>query len=178
MKSIGFFQIDEILPFTVKNALPANLKKKGIKKNSEEFIRLTEKEYNGVSVKMYSLRYNLFKQKGINCVCCGLKGEYFSLEQHDIPDNKDRYHFNLYGIRNGQHILITKDHIIPRSLGGKDTVNNLQAMCVECNNRKGNTNVQMIKESYDELKKQRDELLEECRRFRIEYEKINNSKVS
>ena len=33
------------------------------------------------------------------------------------------------------------DHIVPESMGGKDTLTNLAAMCGICNNRKGNTNV-------------------------------------
>ena len=39
---------------------------------------------------------------------------------------------------NGQEVLITKDHIIPKSKGGKDKLDNYQTMCVRCNKRKGN----------------------------------------
>lgn len=32
------------------------------------------------------------------------------------------------------------DHIVPRSLGGRDTLSNLQTFCNVCNNLKGNVN--------------------------------------
>ena len=34
---------------------------------------------------------------------------------------------------------ITVDHVVPKSLGGRDTWDNLVAACVRCNNVKGNT---------------------------------------
>ena len=33
---------------------------------------------------------------------------------------------------------MTKDHIIPKSKGGKDILDNFQTMCFECNTKKGN----------------------------------------
>jgi 5-methylcytosine-specific restriction endonuclease McrA len=33
---------------------------------------------------------------------------------------------------------LTVDHVLPRSLGGRDTWENLVTACVRCNNRKGN----------------------------------------
>ena len=33
------------------------------------------------------------------------------------------------------------DHIVPESMGGKDTLGNMQILCHTCNNRKGNTNI-------------------------------------
>ena len=49
------------------------------------------------------------------------------------------YHLNLYAVDdNGDEILMTKDHIIPRSKGGIDDISNYQTMCRLCNEAKGN----------------------------------------
>lgn len=81
-------------------------------------------------VKLLSLRLLLFK-RNTTCVSCGRKGSYFSL---DLPINHRRPHLNLYS---EDGVLMTKDHIIPKSLGGPDKLDNLQTMCVECNSKKG-----------------------------------------
>jgi len=94
---------------------------------------------NGVNVYMSSQRYKLFKYKGIRCIKCGIVGEYFILEQHRQKSayESKRFHFNLYGIdKNGKEMLMTKDHIIPKSKGGKNGLHNLQPMCMKCNNEK------------------------------------------
>lgn len=94
------------------------------------------KYFGKYEVKVNSLRLNLFKTKGLACVTCGLIGSYFTLEK-TIRDF--RPHFNLYGLNeDGEEILMTKDHILPKSLGGKDTLENLQPMCTICNGLKGN----------------------------------------
>lgn len=90
--------------------------------------------------KIYTLsdRYKLFFLKGYKCVECGLEGKYFALERTK-EDNSKRYHLNLYAIDdNGCEVMMTKDHIVPKSLGGKDSVKNYQTMCSKCNEKKGN----------------------------------------
>lgn len=109
--SVGHFKIEEVLPFIFK---------------------VKEKEYAGHTVKMTSTRYKLFATKGTVCVRCGLEGKYFSLEKHS-NDSLGKLHFNLYGIRNGVPVMMTKDHIMPRSKGGLGSLDNLQTMCVKCN---------------------------------------------
>ena len=45
---------------------------------------------------------------------------------------------NLYGLRQGKLVLMNRDHIIPRSLGGTDAIENLRPACEICNGRRGN----------------------------------------
>lgn len=109
---------------TVKNVLFEKLKKDA------------KVELDGDIINGNSQRYQLFFIKGTKCTCCGIEGKYFAKEKRI---NDKLYHLNLYGIDdNGQEVLITKDHIIPKSKGGKDVLENYQTMCVRCNKEKGN----------------------------------------
>lgn len=96
--------------------------------------------FDGDEVKMDSLRYHTFKN-GLKCVKCGIEGTFFTKERHLAAVKRDgRYHFNLYGVRpNGDEVLMTKDHIVPKSKGGPDRISNLQTMCTRCNAKKGNS---------------------------------------
>lgn len=99
-------------------------------------IRKYKKELDGDLLNPTSLRYKVFKTKGVKCVKCGIEGKYF-IKERDI--NNPYYHLNLYAIdENGNEILMTKDHIFPKSKGGKDIIENFQTMCFKCNIEKGN----------------------------------------
>lgn len=101
---------------------------------------IRDKEFDGDMVHMDSQRYIVFNNN-LKCQHCGIEGKYFVKESNDYKkEEKDRiYHFNLYGIdENGEEVLMTKDHIIPKSKGGKNTISNYQTMCVHCNMKKGN----------------------------------------
>lgn len=87
-------------------------------------------------VKMGSSRYKVFA-KSLVCVSCSLAGQYFALEQDENVDELATWHFNLYGLNGCTEVLFTKDHIIPRALGGSNTVENYQTMCAPCNVKKG-----------------------------------------
>ena len=99
-----------------------------------------DKIFRDKIVDMNSLRYHTFK-KSLICASCGLEGTIFWLEKNLAEKNSDpnRYHFNLYGIRDEFEVLFTKDHINPRSKGGKNHISNLQTMCTDYNLKKGNT---------------------------------------
>jgi 5-methylcytosine-specific restriction endonuclease McrA len=74
--------------------------------------------------------------KGVTCTTCGIKGMYF---MKTLYGDQPRPHLNLYGIDNhGNEVLMTSDHIIPRSRGGGNGLGNRQTMCNKCNIKKGN----------------------------------------
>ena len=130
---IGEYSLDEVLPYVVNTSTILKLKKSRVKKGTDAWIEQTEREYDGHMVKMSSQRYQLFASKGVTCVECGLEGKFFGLEKTK-HDEGNRYHFNLYGEDEiGCEVLITKDHIQPKSKGGKNTLDNYQVMCFECN---------------------------------------------
>jgi len=97
---------------------------------------------HGHRVKMWSKRYQNFRDHGVTCVKCGIKGVYFRLECQCLHANWEgnAWHFNLYALdENGKEIMMTKDHIIPRSKGGANGINNLQTMCSFCNLKKSDS---------------------------------------
>lgn len=97
-------------------------------------------------VKMNSQRYHVFKQSR-TCCACGLEGKQMIL---DINPGDQSPHFNLYGEEDGRLVLMTKDHIIPKSKGGSDTLENYSTMCSVCNNLKGAYDL-----TYEAVKKMR-----------------------
>jgi hypothetical protein len=91
---------------------------------------------DGDIIKGNSHRYQTFFAKGTKCVCCGIEGKYFAKEK---GRNAKSYHLNLYAIdKDGNEVLMTKDHIVPKSKGGHDHIDNYQTMCEVCNMAKGN----------------------------------------
>jgi len=103
-------------------------------------VGIWEMNFRGHPVRMDSQRYRVFKEKGTTCVTCGLKGRHFRLERHALDKRiaRNRFHFNLYAVNGaGQEVLMTKDHIIPKSRGGNNKLENLQPMCRHCNEKKG-----------------------------------------
>lgn len=87
-------------------------------------------------IKVQSTRLQCFKRSKI-CVECGLVGTVISIDTFTINSDRQGFHFNLYGEKDGKSRLMTKDHITPKSKGGQDYLGNLQTMCDHCNNRKG-----------------------------------------
>lgn len=89
-------------------------------------------EFDGYPVKTFSQRYSVFLNNH-KCVVCGLEATHYRLERQIGAKN---YHFNLYGMKDGEEVLFTKDHIIPRSKGGQNNCYNYQTMCEFCNQEK------------------------------------------
>ena len=89
----------------------------------------------GFDLKIGTLRLVNFKQNGIVCEYCGREATHFELNTfvHDKEDIMSP-HFNLFS--NG--VLMTQDHVIPKSKDGKDTLDNLVVACLICNSNKAN----------------------------------------
>lgn len=86
-------------------------------------------------LKANSARYKLFKRKGLVCRRCGRRANAACIE---ASEPGTRPHVNFYLIRPGEKdLLFTKDHIIPKCKGGKNTQANYQPMCTRCNSKKG-----------------------------------------
>ena len=94
-------------------------------------------KFGSARIRMNSQRYITFKEKGTKCVCCGIEGKYFKMDKF----KHDKYfHFNLYALNEkGQEVLMTKDHIDPKSNGGKNHIDNYQTMCTICNFEKSDS---------------------------------------
>jgi len=91
--------------------------------------------FDGDPINMGRITFKVFKAMGTTCVSCGIEGQYFIKEKD--PDDPF-FTLNLYAIdEQGNEVMMTKDHIIPRALGGSDDPENLQVMCQRCNLKKG-----------------------------------------
>lgn len=100
-------------------------------------------QWRTFNVKMSGERMKLLGRTQ-KCACCGVEGKFFWLESSGARPP----HFNLYGVfKSGRAVLMTMDHITPKSKGGKTEESNLQLLCSRCN----------------EVKKDHDMTLEELR---------------
>lgn len=126
------YSIEEVFKFCGEWLNPEYSNSRENRKNKRH-----REEFDGFLVKPYSERYQTFYNKGIKCSKCGIEGKYFMLEPHAGDEETNIRHFNLY---TADGILMTKDHIIPRSKGGKNHISNYQTMCCSCNEKKGNEN--------------------------------------
>lgn len=97
--------------------------------NSKKKFHVDGKVY---LVKMDSQRYYVFNN---NCCCvsCGIEGTRMVLDMHEGDQSP---HFNLYAEEDERLVLMTKDHILPKSKGGKNVLSNYQTMCSVCNSLK------------------------------------------
>lgn len=92
---------------------------------------------DGELIKISVKHAKLFMSTGLVCKKCGTRGFIFALEHSKI--NKD-YHLGLYGYDEvGDEVLLTIDHIFPKSKGGKNILKNYQTLCKDCNVEKGDT---------------------------------------
>jgi hypothetical protein len=66
-----------------------------------------------VRIKHRSQRYKLFRDN-LQCVSCGRVGNMVSLDRV-LTNGKPTFHFNLLCVENGEIVMMTKDHIKPKS---------------------------------------------------------------
>jgi 5-methylcytosine-specific restriction endonuclease McrA len=109
--------------------------KENVNVKNHYVLEYNNKKYN---IKLTSDRYLNFYHNGVVCKHCGLEGLYFWVENNTTQTSN--YHLNLYGLdKHGREIMLTKDHILPKSKGGEDKLENFQVLCENCNVKKGNT---------------------------------------
>jgi hypothetical protein len=99
-------------------------------------------EVRGVAVSANTESLKTFKKRGPKCWLCGLEGEFFAAEKQR---DQEVVHIKLYGKQGKKEVMLTKDHVIPKSWGGRDTMKNYRVLCSVCNNQLGKF-YQMMKE--------------------------------
>lgn len=79
-----------------------------------------------------------FYYKGRKCVSCGIEGDRIVLwyDWHWKPLEFAPPSRGLHTDLLAGNMLMTVDHIKPKSLGGPDCLENYQPMCANCNNAK------------------------------------------
>lgn len=81
--------------------------------------------------------FQTYKGKPITCWKCGCAADRWIADRG--PKHEGKPVLNLYGMRYGELVLMNRDHIIPKSLGGTDVNENLRPACEVCNGGRGNT---------------------------------------
>lgn len=120
---------------------PGNGKHRGDPEDS--YIELSNPHGQTFTVKVTSLRLELFRRDP-KCATCFRVGSLWMLQAHRANEAP---HLNLYhvgdecdewkSLSQDGLVMMTKDHIIPRSKGGPTNLGNLQTMCTICNGKKG-----------------------------------------
>lgn len=89
----------------------------------------------GVDAMVTPKRLRSF-QSNLTCVGCGRVGNVFLVERH--KNDRQMQYLNLYCADKSGLMLMTVDHILPDSMGGKYSPQNFQTMCRDCNQKKSN----------------------------------------
>ena len=161
---------EEVYEAIKDHLFDAHTKEKKGKKNFTFLVKHPVRVVlDGEEIKANSQRLQLFYTKGFKCVVCGTEGKFFIMVR---AEHEKRFHLELVGeTPDGKLVMMTKDHIVPKSLGGKDELENYQTMCVTCNCEKGNAPDPYIKGDIEELRKANRALFNENKELKAELAK-------
>lgn len=73
----------------------------------------------------------------LKCWSCGIEATCF-ISNKGSNDKIGAPNLDLFAMTLGGPVLMTRDHIIPKSYGGVNDVENLRVGCSPCNNARGN----------------------------------------
>jgi 5-methylcytosine-specific restriction endonuclease McrA len=97
--------------------------------------------FNGIKVNLNSNRLHCLANN-LTCQHCGIQGKFFAIERSIRRNSSHEYsdwHLNLYAVgKFDREVLMTADHVVPKSRGGVDNLSNLQTLCTICNRTKDN----------------------------------------
>lgn len=123
-----------------------------IKHNYKELFRVNENEFKTIVENQFPSKtrkqkirstfagyeFNIdrvlkFETIGRKCIHCEILGTYWKL-----GEGADKgLHFDLYGTNdNNEEVMLTLDHIHPKSKGGPNHITNYQCLCFLCNSIK------------------------------------------
>jgi hypothetical protein len=150
-------------------SIQAPYQRKGIYSVDEVLCNIGNRlaDYDGDLMNMNSARYAVFS-KSLSCATCGIQGIYFAKERFILLRYRQptlgwepmhgKWHFNLYAVNEqGEEVLMTKDHIFPKSKGGRGGktaegyMSNYQTMCHPCNYAKGTSIPFILAESEQKI---------------------------
>lgn len=110
-----------------------------------------------------SMMLSLSETKELIEICNSKIAEYYSRDLQSEQKNSgwglkrvklitEKPYCELCGQRPGgkKKILLDIDHILPRSKGGSDDIENLQVLCHECNRGKNNNLIKSAKDAHDD----------------------------
>ncbi len=103
---------------TVFDLMAQQVKQAELEKLSVDRLKI---QINGLLVKMGTLRLRTFYHKGIHCDVCGLSATHFAIERDAVANPEMSHHLNLWGMKEGEEILFTHDHLKSRACGGAES---------------------------------------------------------
>lgn len=71
------------------------------------------------------------------CVNCGIEGNLVVIHRHK-NENSEVQHTDVFALDDKRLVMMTLDHILPESLGGKSDITNYRVMCRDCNQARSN----------------------------------------